>query len=163
MQHLYTVVHHKRVEVVLHSVDYLILLMVLRLGKTLAYRPLGCALCVFTFDIHDSISIHISSSARIRNLTNTVFILVAHCVLCKWYHVLRPIRMDSEERIIFMTTNYVDRLDTALIRPGRVDIVEYIGQASYSQSHRLFKQFYPDLTDTSALPTQFATAIKSSR
>ena len=27
----------------------------------------------------------------------------------------------SEGRIVFMTTNYVDKLDPALIRPGRVD------------------------------------------
>jgi SpoVK/Ycf46/Vps4 family AAA+-type ATPase len=62
-----------------------------------------------------------------------------------------------------MTTNYVDRLDTALMRPGRVDIVEYIGQASYSQAYRLFKQFYPDISDESSLPGRFATAIRSSR
>jgi hypothetical protein len=36
----------------------------------------------------------------------------------------------SEERLIFMTTNYVDRLDAALVRPGRVDMIQYIGDAS---------------------------------
>ncbi|ETO12839.1 hypothetical protein RFI_24538, partial [Reticulomyxa filosa] len=30
----------------------------------------------------------------------------------------------GEERIVFMTTNHVDRLDSALIRPGRVDVME---------------------------------------
>ena len=33
----------------------------------------------------------------------------------------------SEERLIFMTTNYKDRLDSALIRPGRVDVQHYFG------------------------------------
>jgi chaperone BCS1 len=28
----------------------------------------------------------------------------------------------AEERVLFMTTNFVDRLDPALIRPGRVDV-----------------------------------------
>lgn len=33
----------------------------------------------------------------------------------------------TEARILFMTTNYLERLDPALIRPGRVDVKEYIG------------------------------------
>jgi len=33
----------------------------------------------------------------------------------------------TEARILFMTTNYLDRLDPALVRPGRVDVKEYIG------------------------------------
>ena len=36
----------------------------------------------------------------------------------------------TEGRIVFMTTNYIDRLDPALIRPGRVDYQEYIGYCS---------------------------------
>lgn len=32
-----------------------------------------------------------------------------------------------------MTTNYVDRLDAALVRPGRVDLAQYIGDASTFQ------------------------------
>lgn len=31
---------------------------------------------------------------------------------------------------MFMTTNHLDLLDPALIRPGRVDVVELIGDAS---------------------------------
>jgi chaperone BCS1 len=48
----------------------------------------------------------------------------------------------SEERIIFMTTNHYDRLDPALIRPGRVDIREHLGDAAGEQARRLFVKFY---------------------
>lgn len=33
----------------------------------------------------------------------------------------------ADERILFMTTNHVDRLDSALIRPGRIDVKQYFG------------------------------------
>ena len=36
----------------------------------------------------------------------------------------------SEGRITFLTTNYLDRLDAALIRPGRVDVKQFIGDDS---------------------------------
>lgn len=49
----------------------------------------------------------------------------------------------SEERILFMTTNYPERLDPALTRPGRVDMKVYIGYASSSQLARAFERFYP--------------------
>lgn len=48
----------------------------------------------------------------------------------------------SEERIIFMTTNHYDKLDPALIRPGRVDIHELLDDAEGEQAARLFKKFY---------------------
>lgn len=49
----------------------------------------------------------------------------------------------SEERILFMTTNYPERLDAALTRPGRVDMKVYIGYASEAQLIRAFEKFYP--------------------
>ncbi|KAG0328145.1 hypothetical protein BG000_000633 [Podila horticola] len=48
----------------------------------------------------------------------------------------------SEGRIIFMTTNHVELLDPALVRPGRVDLREYVGDATPTQIHRMFKRFY---------------------
>ena len=36
------------------------------------------------------------------------------------------------------------RLDPALIRPGRVDLKEYIGHCSKSQLQQMFRRFYPD-------------------
>jgi len=53
----------------------------------------------------------------------------------------------SEERLVFMTTNYVDRLDAALIRPGRVDVVQLIDNASDFQVMELFRRFFPDTSD----------------
>ncbi|KIK57671.1 hypothetical protein GYMLUDRAFT_61085 [Collybiopsis luxurians FD-317 M1] len=51
----------------------------------------------------------------------------------------------GEERIVFLTTNHIERLDPALIRPGRVDLTQYIGDATASQAQRLFERFYgPD-------------------
>ena len=48
----------------------------------------------------------------------------------------------GEERIIFMTTNHPERLDPALIRPGRVDLSVLINDASPQQARRLFERFY---------------------
>lgn len=48
-----------------------------------------------------------------------------------------------EGRIIFMTTNHKERLDPALIRPGRADVHMHIGNATSDQARRLFERFYP--------------------
>ncbi|PPQ89123.1 hypothetical protein CVT25_006495 [Psilocybe cyanescens] len=48
----------------------------------------------------------------------------------------------GEERVIFMTTNHVEKLDPALIRPGRVDLSELIDDATPAQARILFDRFY---------------------
>ncbi|KAF6763925.1 mitochondrial chaperone BCS1 [Ephemerocybe angulata] len=48
----------------------------------------------------------------------------------------------GEERIIFLTTNHVEKLDPALIRPGRVDLAELIDDAQPDQARTLFEHFY---------------------
>ncbi|KAK5130979.1 hypothetical protein LTR08_001390 [Meristemomyces frigidus] len=50
----------------------------------------------------------------------------------------------AEERIIFMTTNHIDRLDDALIRPGRVDMTVQLGNATEWQMASLWDRFYAD-------------------
>jgi chaperone BCS1 len=68
----------------------------------------------------------------------------------------------SEGRIVFMTTNYLERLDPALIRPGRVDMKEYIGHCTRYQLEQMYRRFYngPDV-DTCA--KQFADNVLSEK
>lgn len=50
----------------------------------------------------------------------------------------------SEGRIVFMTTNHVDTLDPALVRPGRCDKHVFVDNACPEQAERLFKRFFDD-------------------
>lgn len=48
----------------------------------------------------------------------------------------------GEERLVFLTTNHIERLDPALIRPGRVDLAVLLDDATPSQARQLFTKFY---------------------
>lgn len=48
----------------------------------------------------------------------------------------------TEARIVFMTTNYLTRLDPALIRPGRVDLKEFVGHCTRYQLEMMYRRFY---------------------
>ncbi|KNG49420.1 sexual differentiation process protein isp4 [Stemphylium lycopersici] len=50
----------------------------------------------------------------------------------------------AEERIIFLTTNHVERLDEALVRPGRVDMTVRLGEATEYQIEQLWDRFYAE-------------------
>jgi len=63
----------------------------------------------------------------------------------------------AEGRILFMTTNHMEKLDEALIRPGRVDIKEHLGHATRLQIQKLFQKFYPDANE--AVAKQFANQV----
>ena len=62
----------------------------------------------------------------------------------------------SEGRLLIMTTNHKDKLDPALIRPGRVDHQVEIADATYDQTRKLFLQFFPEETE---LSVRFADAF----
>jgi mitochondrial chaperone BCS1 len=51
-----------------------------------------------------------------------------------------------------MTTNHLEKLDPALIRPGRVDLAMFVGDATPSQARRLFTQFYAETESPELLP-----------
>lgn len=62
----------------------------------------------------------------------------------------------KEGVVLFMSTNHIDRLDPALIRPGRADVKVEFFKASHSQVERLFERFYPHTGPTA---TVFADAV----
>eukprot|EP00758_Cryptobia_borreli_P001583 Tbor_TRINITY_DN2359_c0_g1::TRINITY_DN2359_c0_g1_i1::g.112::m.112/K08900/BCS1; mitochondrial chaperone BCS1 len=53
----------------------------------------------------------------------------------------------QEGRLVFMTTNHVERLDAALIRPGRADIKMEIGLLRRKQAKDIFSKFFPKCSE----------------
>lgn len=53
----------------------------------------------------------------------------------------------ADGRVVFMTTNYPDALDEALLRPGRIDRHEKIGELGTPEVRRLFLRFWPERPD----------------
>ncbi|CAK9832094.1 Mitochondrial chaperone BCS1 [Anthophora retusa] len=70
----------------------------------------------------------------------------------------------TEARILFMTTNYLERLDPALVRPGRVDVKEYIGWCSARQVEQMFLRFYRNIDNKSnELAKEFTESVVSQK
>ncbi|AET39666.1 bifunctional AAA family ATPase chaperone/translocase BCS1 Ecym_4643 [Eremothecium cymbalariae DBVPG len=72
----------------------------------------------------------------------------------------------SEEIITFMTTNHLERLDPAVMRPGRIDYKVNVANATKYQMEQMFLRFFPDelqlckkfVEKTSALGIPVSTA-----
>lgn len=47
-------------------------------------------------------------------------------------------------RILIATTNYMDKLDKALIRPGRFDLIQELGYVTLNVVNQFFNRYYPD-------------------
>jgi chaperone BCS1 len=63
----------------------------------------------------------------------------------------------APENVVYvMTTNRVEALDPALLRPGRIDYRLYMGEASESQRIELYCRFFPEATEPEA--REFAQA-----
>jgi chaperone BCS1 len=57
----------------------------------------------------------------------------------------------APENVIFvMTTNDVEALDPALLRPGRIDYRLFLGEAAESQKAELYRRFFPEATEIEA-------------
>ena len=63
----------------------------------------------------------------------------------------------QEGRVIFMTTNHIDKLTPALIRPGRVDVRVKVSYATHQQVHAMFLRFFPKMKQEAEI---FAHALR---
>ncbi len=52
--------------------------------------------------------------------------------------------VDSDGRIVVMTTNHIQKIDPALLRPGRVDLSLELGFMNAEMFVEAFKRFYPE-------------------
>ena len=52
----------------------------------------------------------------------------------------------QEGRIVLLTTNHLEKLDRALIRPGRIDMTIELSNATAQQLRTMFLRFYPEAT-----------------
>jgi len=52
--------------------------------------------------------------------------------------------------LFVMTTNHLEKLDPALLRPGRIDYRLFLGKASDQQKVELYRRFFPDASEREA-------------
>jgi chaperone BCS1 len=52
--------------------------------------------------------------------------------------------------LFMMTTNRIETLDEALLRPGRIDYKLYLGKASDRQKVELYRRFFPEVSEFEA-------------
>jgi mitochondrial chaperone BCS1 len=58
----------------------------------------------------------------------------------------------APENVLFvMTTNKIEVLDPALLRPGRIDYKLYMGEAAKSQKVELYRRFFPTADEIEAM------------
>jgi chaperone BCS1 len=69
----------------------------------------------------------------------------------------------GEERIIFLTTNHIERLDEALVRPGRIDMTVRLGDATVWQIEQLWDRFYADIDVDGEGRRRFMAEVKKLR
>jgi mitochondrial chaperone BCS1 len=66
---------------------------------------------------------------------------------------------NAPENVLFvMTTNQIEALDHALLRPGRIDYRLYLGKAAREQKIELYHRFFPETTLADALSFVAANA-----
>ena len=66
----------------------------------------------------------------------------------------------SEERVLFLTTNHVERMDAALVRPGRVDMTVRLGDATRWQVEQFWDRFYGELDRQGYWKARFLTRLE---
>ena len=65
----------------------------------------------------------------------------------------------SVPQLLFLTTNYKERLDSALIRPGRVDFQMLVNYCDQHQAKLLYERFYPSTGITKDNAEKFVNSL----
>jgi len=63
--------------------------------------------------------------------------------------------------IYILTTNYVDRIDKALIRPGRIDLYIQMENFKYSQIKEMYNIFYNDISNFDIFYSEFKKLLNN--
>ncbi|KAI2630025.1 P-loop containing nucleoside triphosphate hydrolase protein [Xylaria nigripes] len=72
----------------------------------------------------------------------------SNCTLSGLLNVLDGVG-SAEGRVVIMTTNKPERLDSALVRPGRIDMKVMLGNISRQSAEQMFvRMFTPDIEDS---------------
>jgi chaperone BCS1 len=83
----------------------------------------------------------------------------ANCTLSGLLNVLDGVT-SQEGRIVFMTSNMADKLDDALVRPGRIDKMIFMGNIGGEAAEEMFLRMYaPEPKDTSNAGEIYADGI----
>jgi chaperone BCS1 len=70
----------------------------------------------------------------------------------------------QEGRVLIMTTNHIEKLDKALIRPGRVDMIVKFGRADRDMTAAIFRAIYAPLEGDDVPPaSDLNVRVKKSR
>ena len=69
----------------------------------------------------------------------------------------------QEGRLLFMTTNHPEKLDPALVRPGRVDLHAKFKLATKAQVEQMFLKFFSTEEDVETLAKKFADLIEAGK
>ncbi|KAI1393165.1 mitochondrial chaperone BCS1 [Hypoxylon trugodes] len=78
--------------------------------------------------------------------------IISNCTLSGLLNVLDGVG-SPEGRIVIMTTNKPERLDSALVRPGRVDMKVMLGNISQKSAEEMFLRMFALDISTPPLPT----------
>ena len=101
--------------------------------------------------LEDIDAVWVERSKKKKNEGQDENIVMSNCSLSGLLNVLDGVG-SQEGRIVIMTTNRPEQLDSALIRPGRVDMRVLLGNISQTSAEEMFiRMFSPDLGCTSRL------------
>nr|CAH8826484.1 unnamed protein product [Trichobilharzia regenti] len=128
-----------------------------RLDHLLAHAPLQTIILLEDIDA----AVHSRSKSNDNLLQSKAYEGMPTLTLSGLLNALDGVT-STDGRIIFMTTNYIEKLDPALIRPGRVDMRVRVDMCDRSQLLKMFSRFYPNWTssDIHELAEQFANLLE---